>query len=104
MTGAKQIIISGKKKQKLKYHTRYHVSKNSIEYFILQGKQGLYFPLEYVSCFRMVLFCLVVVVCLFVGFSRQGFAEALEPVLDLATVDQVGFKLTEACLCLPSAS
>ena len=28
-------------------------------------------------------------------FSRQGFSVALESVLELALVDQVGFKLTE---------
>ena len=35
---------------------------------------------------------------------RQGFSVALEPVLELALVDQVGLELTEIYLpCLPSA-
>ena len=40
-----------------------------------------------------VLFCF--------GFSRQGFSVALEPVLELALVDQAGLKLTEIRLPLP---
>ena len=35
------------------------------------------------------------------GFSRQNFSVALEPVLELALVDQVGLELTEICLPLP---
>ena len=35
------------------------------------------------------------------GFSRQGFSVALEPVLELALVDQASFELTEICLPLP---
>ena len=35
------------------------------------------------------------------GFSRQGFSVALEPVLELALVDQAGLELTELCLPLP---
>ena len=38
---------------------------------------------------------------LFDGFSRQGFLVALEPVLELALIDQVGLELTEICLPLP---
>ena len=37
----------------------------------------------------------------FFGFSRQGFSVALEPVLELALIDQAGLKLTEICLSLP---
>ena len=38
------------------------------------------------------------------GFSRQGFSVALEPVLELAFVDQADVDFTEICtLCLPSA-
>ena len=33
--------------------------------------------------------------------SRQGFSIALEPVLELAVVDQAGLKLTEIHLPLP---
>ena len=33
--------------------------------------------------------------------SRQGFAVALEPVLELALVAQAGLELTELCLSLP---
>ena len=43
--------------------------------------------------------CLVF--CFFVFFSRQGFAVALEPVLELAFVDLAGLKLTEIGLPLP---
>ena len=39
--------------------------------------------------------------CLF-AFLRQGFSVALQPVLELALVDQTGSKLTE--ILLPSAS
>ena len=35
------------------------------------------------------------------GFSRQGFSVALEPVLELALVEQIGLKLTEIHLPLP---
>ena len=34
-------------------------------------------------------------------FSRQGFSVALEPVLELALVDQAGLELTEIRLPLP---
>ena len=34
-------------------------------------------------------------------FSRQGFSVALEPVLELALVDQAGLELTEIHLPLP---
>ena len=37
---------------------------------------------------------------LFIYFSRQGFSVALEAVLELALVDQVGLKLTEIHLPL----
>ena len=37
----------------------------------------------------------------FFGFSRQGFCVALEPVLELALVDQAGLDLTEIRLPLP---
>ena len=38
------------------------------------------------------------------GRSGQGFSVALEPVIELALVDQAGFELAEIrCLCLPSA-
>ncbi|KAM7339825.1 hypothetical protein ACRRTK_000440 [Alexandromys fortis] len=37
----------------------------------------------------------------FFGFSRQGFSVVLEPVLELALVDQAGLELTEICLPLP---
>ena len=33
--------------------------------------------------------------------SRQGFSVALEPALDLALIDQAGFKLIEIHLSLP---
>ena len=33
-------------------------------------------------------------------YSRQGFSVPLEPILELALVDQAGFKLTEICLTL----
>ena len=40
----------------------------------------------------------------FFGFSRQGFSVALEPVLELAFVEQAGLELTETHLFgLPSA-
>ena len=35
------------------------------------------------------------------AFSRQGFSVALEPVLELALVDQAGLELTEIRLRLP---
>ena len=41
------------------------------------------------------------IIYLFLNFSRQGFSVALEPVLELALVDQVGLELTEICLLLP---
>ena len=47
-----------------------------------------------------VLFCFVVVVVVF-GFSRQDSSVALEPVLELALVNQVGLKLTGIHLPLP---
>ena len=34
-------------------------------------------------------------------FSRQGFSVSLEPVLELALIDQADLKLTEICLLLP---
>ena len=37
----------------------------------------------------------------FLLFSRQGFSVALQPVLELALVDQAGLDLTEICLPLP---
>ena len=37
----------------------------------------------------------------FFRFSRQGFSVALEPVLELALVDQPGLELTEIYLPLP---
>ena len=37
-------------------------------------------------------------------FSREGFSVALEPILELALVNQADFELTRsACLCLLSA-
>ena len=39
--------------------------------------------------------------CLVFGLSRQGFSVALEPVLELALVDQAGLDLTEIHLLLP---
>ena len=39
-------------------------------------------------------------VCLFVCL-KQGFSVALEPVLELALVDQAGLEHTEICLPLP---
>ena len=38
------------------------------------------------------------------GFSRQGFPVALDPVLELALVDQAGLKLTEIHLPLPPSA
>ena len=38
---------------------------------------------------------------LFFVFSRQGFSVGLEPVLELALVDQAGLELTEIRLPLP---
>ena len=38
----------------------------------------------------------------FFGFSRQGFSVALEPLLELALVDQAGLELTEVHLPLSS--
>ena len=35
------------------------------------------------------------------GFSGQGFTVALEPVLELAFVDKVGFKLTDSPASTP---
>ena len=35
-------------------------------------------------------------------FLKQGFSVALEPVLELALIDQAGFKLKEIRLPLPS--
>ena len=40
-------------------------------------------------------------VLFFVFILRQGFSVALEPVLELALVDQAGLELTEICLPLP---
>ena len=37
----------------------------------------------------------------FLDFLRQGFFVVLEPVLELALVDQSGLELTEICLPLP---
>ena len=37
----------------------------------------------------------------FLVFPRQGFSVVLEPVLELALVDQAGLELTEICLPLP---
>ena len=46
-------------------------------------------------------FCLFVCFCC---YSSQGFSVALEPVIELALVDQAGLELTEiCCLCLPNA-
>ena len=39
--------------------------------------------------------------CLLVLFLRQGFSVALEPVLELALVDETGLELTEIPLSLP---
>ena len=39
--------------------------------------------------------------CCCFSFSRQGFSVALEPVLELAIVEQAGLKLTEIHLPLP---
>ena len=44
---------------------------------------------------------LVLVGCLFVCLLRQGFSEALEPVLELGLVDQAGLELTKILLLLP---
>ena len=45
--------------------------------------------------------CVCVCVC-FLGFSRQGFfCVIVLTVLELALVDQAGFKLTGICLPLP---
>ena len=38
---------------------------------------------------------------IYFGFSRQGFSVALEPVLELALVDQGGLKLIEIHLPMP---
>ena len=35
-----------------------------------------------------------------IGFSRQGFSVALEPVMELALVDQASLKFTKICLPL----
>ena len=43
----------------------------------------------------------VCVCVLLLLFLRQGFSVALEPVLELALVDQTGLKLTEIHLPLP---
>ena len=39
--------------------------------------------------------------CFVFFFSRQGFSVALEPVLELALVDQAGLELTKIHLPLP---
>ena len=46
-------------------------------------------------------FVVVVVAFLLFCFPRQGFSVALEPVLELALVDQAGLELTEIRLPLP---
>ena len=48
---------------------------------------------------HITLICLFVY--LFVCVSRQSFSVALEPVLELALVDQAGLELTEIYLSLP---
>ena len=45
-------------------------------------------------------FPVLIFLFLFFGFSRQGFAVVLEPVLELTLVDQAGLKLTDICLPL----
>ena len=50
---------------------------------------GLHFKSLYLALYYI--FFVVVVVC----FSRQSFSVALEPVLELALVDQAGLKFTE---------
>ena len=47
------------------------------------------------------LWVLLVVVLVWFWFSRQGFSVVLEPVLELALVDQTGLELTEIRLPLP---
>ena len=42
--------------------------------------------------------------CFCFCFSRQGFSVALEPVLELALVDQAGLEHTEIYLSLPPES
>ena len=52
--------------------------------------------------FRKVhLFLFIYLFVWLVGFSRQGFFVALEPVLELALADQAGLELTEIRLPLP---
>ena len=48
-----------------------------------------------------VMFRIFCFVCFYVLFSRQGFSVALEPVLELAFVDQAGLEPTEIHLFLP---
>ena len=43
----------------------------------------------------------IIYLFIYFGFSRQGFSVTLEPVPELALVDQAGLKLTEICLPLP---
>ena len=47
-----------------------------------------------------ILWLFVLLCCVF-GFSRQCFSVALEPVLELALVDQAGLELTVILLPLP---
>ena len=65
------------------------LSKKTFKFLLLQ-KLGFYKISFLFVCF-FVLFC----------FSRQGFSVILEPVLELALIDQGGLKLTEICLPLP---
>ena len=56
-----------------------------------------WFPTSLETGFLLLLFFFF----FFFGFSRLGFSVVLEPVLELALVDQAGLKLTAICLPLP---
>ena len=45
--------------------------------------------------------CVCVCIYIYIGFLRQGFSVALEPVPELVLVDQACLKLTKICLPLP---
>ena len=51
--------------------------------------------------FFFLFFLFFFLIFLFFYFSRQGFSVALEPVLELALVDQAGLELTKIHLPLP---
>ena len=50
---------------------------------------------------NIILFCFALLCFVLLCFSRQDFSLALEPVLELAIVDQAGLELIEICLPLP---